>query len=106
MGATEDVACKDGLLCQVVPQLERKVGVCDAESADEVSLECLNGLFGSIFVVVVGLDKLDCAILLLHEFFHWGYCLIVCDIESRLEAFISEQLEYTLKCSQYVTIGS
>ena len=57
-GAPEKIARDDSLVCEVVPQLEGKGGVCRAEATNEVVFKSLDGSFGSIDAVVVWIDGL------------------------------------------------
>ena len=67
--------------------------------------ERLDGSFSGIDSMVIRLDKLDCAILLLHEVSDGRSCLIVGDVESWLESFAGEDVEDGLESSNDVTVG-
>jgi hypothetical protein len=55
-GAPEKIACDNGLVSEVVPQLEGKGGVCRAEATNEVVFKGLYSTFGCIYSVIVGFN--------------------------------------------------
>ena len=66
-GAPEKIARDDGLVCEVVPQLEGKGGVCRAEATNEVVFKSLNCTFGRIHPMVVGFYQLKCSTYVMYE---------------------------------------
>jgi hypothetical protein len=61
-GTAEEVACYFCLVCKMVPQLEREADVSGAESTYEVVFESLDGSFRCVDAVIVGLNKLNGAV--------------------------------------------
>ncbi len=45
------------MLAKAIPKLERKFAVHGCKRADKVVFECLNGIFGCIYMVVVWLEQ-------------------------------------------------
>ena len=81
----------------MIPQLEGELRIRCAEPADKMVLERLNGTFGGIHAMIVGLDKLDRSVVLLHEGFDWRGCLIVGDVEHWGVSLVREQLMHLCK---------
>ena len=90
----------------MVPQLERKVCVGDAQSTDEVVFEGLDGTFCGVDTMVVGFYKLEAALLLLQVLSDGFAGLIICDAEGRPVSSITECLEDFFVGGNYVVIGS
>ena len=76
-GAAEKVACDLHLVCKVVPQLEQEVDICGAEATDEVVFESLDGSFCGVDAGIVGLDKLNGAVMGGGKCFDGSHSLIV-----------------------------
>ena len=79
--APKDVACDDGLLRQMIPQLKWEIWISGAKAANKMVFERLNRSFGGVDAMVVRFDELDRAFVLLHECFDGCSGLIVGDIE-------------------------
>ena len=79
----------------MVPKLER-----------EMVLESLYGPFGGVDSMVVGLNKLDFSILLLHEIFDRFGCLVVGDVECGFVPLGGEGFEYLFECLHDVIVRS
>ncbi len=54
--------------------------------------------------MVVWLHELDSSMLLAHELFDGGRCLIISDIEGRLESFVGEDIEDSFECGHDVVV--
>ena len=101
----EKVACNLHLVCKMVPQLEHEVDVCGAEATDEVFFESLDGLFCGADSVIVGLDKLNGAVVGGDKYFDGGHSLIVGDVEGGHKSFCGEGIKYCGEgCNDVVTL--
>jgi hypothetical protein len=63
-----------------IPQLEGEITISCCKGSNECRLECLNGLFGGINLMVMGFDNLQLAVVLSEEFFDVPRCLIIHDV--------------------------
>lgn len=90
----------------MIPQLEWKICIGDAQPADEVVFEGLDGMFSGADTMVVGFYKLEAALLLLQVLTDGFAGLIICDAEGRLVSSITECLEDFFVGGNNVVIGS
>ena len=90
----------------MIPQLEWKICIGDAQPADEVVFEGLDGMFSGADTMVVGFYKLEAALLLLQVLTDGFAGLIICDAEGRLVSSITECLEDLFVGGNNVVIGS
>ena len=97
-GAAEEVACNFGLVCEVIPQLERETDICGAESTDKVVFESLDGAFRCIDTMIVWLDKLNGTVAGSDKFFDSGRGLIVGDVEGGSKSFLCEVVKDCAEC--------
>jgi len=103
-GASEDVTCDVGLFREVVPKLEWEGFIGSAEPTDEMVFKCLDSPFSGVDAMVVGLNKLNCSVLFLHEGFYWFGGLVVRDVECGFVPLVREGFEHVLESSNDVTV--
>ncbi len=105
-GAPEKIACDDGLLSEVVPQLELKSGVCRAEATNEVVFKGLYSTFGCIYSVIVGFNQLNCSSFVVHEGPDGGCRLILCHVKMRsVTPFCQHVVCLFERCEDIVVAG-
>lgn len=104
--APKDVACDDGLMRQMIPQLKWEIWISGAKAADKMVFERLYRSFGGVDAMVVWLDELGHAILLLHECLDGRGGLIVCDVENGFVALVRQHMMDLLECVKDITVGS
>ncbi len=74
---------------------------CCGKDCDESILEHLDCPFCGIDTVVVGLNKLQFAIILLQELFNLFSGLIVHDVELKVETLLGELIKLLFVCLEY-----
>ena len=85
------------LFYERVSQLDGPIGVCRRKAADEMVLECLDGAFGRIDLMIVWLHKLSFALLGLEEYLEGRSHLIVGDIEEGMVSLFDKAVEDRLE---------
>ena len=88
----------------MVPQLEREVGICSAETANEMIFERLYGTFGGVDTMIIWIHELDSSVVFMHEQLDGGHGLIVGDVEDWGVSLFPERLMYLCKCCYNVII--
>ena len=105
-GAPEKIACDNGLVSEVVPQLEGKGWICCAEATNEVVFKSLYSTFGCIHSVIVGFNQLNCSSFVVHEGPDGGCCLIVCNVKPRSVTSLCQHVVCLFeRCEDIVVAG-
>ncbi len=82
----EKVECEVNLVQKFIPQLRRAVPVDSGQTPNEVFLECGNGTFGSVDLVVVRRDKVNVYLVGFDVHFYHPWTFVVRNIEGGLVA--------------------
>ena len=77
--------------------MHRPAHVGGCEATDEVVLEGLDGAFGRVHSVVVGLNKLPLALFGLEERLEGHSCLVVGDVQQGLMPLLDQDVEDALQ---------
>ncbi len=104
-GAPEKIACNNGLIGKVVPQLEGKGWICCAEATNEVVFKSLYSPFGCIHPMIVGFDQLNCASFVVHEGPDGGCCLIVGDVKLWSVTSLCQNVVCLFECGEDIVVA-